>query len=403
MNLDCKLKSDSIRPKLDKTDRKNLAKSLSAFANSDGGVLLWGVDAREEEGVDRLRDKRPIAQIATFRNDVERAIADLVSPPVADLEFLEIISNETEESGYLAILVPVSERRPHMSRENGEPGFYFRNGHSRALMEVYQVRDQMLRRTAPRLEFTWQVRVRREHLSRRNAERSVVPVWLDLILEERFFRLSSIPLFDHEDRSRRYLGMGLQYKELGEKGLHLMTIGPVSKRQIVVEPRSISIDWEFTGGADCCIHPGTSLTVAGVAIEAPAKLNTVYVNSILDGQFLEPRYDELPPVIMEVRFGCLNSSRQTIALELRGSEMLAKPCQAERAVGPVPVPQESGPPGGPAGARHTETLPRLPNSLTASVRRIAPRHHRPDRGAGADGALCHRIRHRVSRAQPGRE
>lgn len=30
-------------------DRKNYAKALSGFANSEGGVIVWGVDARKRE------------------------------------------------------------------------------------------------------------------------------------------------------------------------------------------------------------------------------------------------------------------------------------------------------------------------------------------------------------------
>jgi predicted HTH transcriptional regulator len=158
LTFDCKLKGNSQSPKLDRDDRKNLAKAVCAFANSDGGMLLWGVDARERGGVDRLIDKKPIANIKAFANEVERAIPALISPQISGLEFHVIDSGTVAEGGFLAVRVPLSERRPHMSQCNSAPGFYYRKGHTSEPMEVFQVREQMLRRTVPQLEFEWDMR-----------------------------------------------------------------------------------------------------------------------------------------------------------------------------------------------------------------------------------------------------
>jgi predicted HTH transcriptional regulator len=173
--FDCKGKTDPKKSKLDREDRKNLGKALSAFANSDGGLLLWGVDARDKNGVDCLVGKKPIVQIAAFRSSVEHAIADVISPPIPGLEFHEIPCSQAEGAGYLAISVSSSERRPHMSRDNTAPGFYSRSGHKSVLMEPFQVRDQMLRRAVPKIEFDWDMRVRRGDLSRAS---TAVPVSL---------------------------------------------------------------------------------------------------------------------------------------------------------------------------------------------------------------------------------
>src|SRR3954447_2610674 len=35
-----------------KEDKRNFARSLSGFANSSGGLIIWGIDAREIDGVD---------------------------------------------------------------------------------------------------------------------------------------------------------------------------------------------------------------------------------------------------------------------------------------------------------------------------------------------------------------
>jgi hypothetical protein len=44
--LDFKQKADKNRPSLDDDDKANLAKSISGFANTDGGLIIWGVKAK---------------------------------------------------------------------------------------------------------------------------------------------------------------------------------------------------------------------------------------------------------------------------------------------------------------------------------------------------------------------
>jgi predicted HTH transcriptional regulator len=46
--LDYKRSSTTLpSARLNDDDRKNLAKAISGFANSEGGVIVWGVDCRQ--------------------------------------------------------------------------------------------------------------------------------------------------------------------------------------------------------------------------------------------------------------------------------------------------------------------------------------------------------------------
>ena len=59
-HFDYKCKQDHQNPQLDESDKRNLAKALSGFANSGGGVLLWGI----KEGPPL--ELRPIHHIQPF-------------------------------------------------------------------------------------------------------------------------------------------------------------------------------------------------------------------------------------------------------------------------------------------------------------------------------------------------
>ena len=77
IHFDYKCKHDSRTPQLEDSDKRNLAKALSGFANSGGGVLLWGV----KEG--RPPKLNPITDIQTFlRNLLELGGLATGVPPV---------------------------------------------------------------------------------------------------------------------------------------------------------------------------------------------------------------------------------------------------------------------------------------------------------------------------------
>lgn len=315
--FDCKTKKDTKKPILDSDDRRNLGKAVSAFANSEGGLLLWGVDARKQAGVDCLVSKGPITQIAAFKSEVEHAITDLIRPPIQNLEIYQISSSQAQADGYLAISVPCSDLRPHTS----ERKFYFRNGHQILEMEVSQIRDQMLRRTVPKLEFEWDVRIDYEQLNPNIRE---VPVSLDLLLRNNSPVSARFPyIIVQFDRARQALAGLPQNTSMLGQGFPISNIGLFGKRKITVDARYDSEDWEFAGGADCCIHPGIAVRVASVKMSASAELST-FGSEGYTKRSLKADYGRLPTITMELTYGCLDAPCQKTPVKVDASEMEAK-------------------------------------------------------------------------------
>ena len=61
---------------LARSDRENLSKALSGFANSEGGLLIWGVDARREpNGQREVLEKAALPDAIAFRTLIEGAIS----------------------------------------------------------------------------------------------------------------------------------------------------------------------------------------------------------------------------------------------------------------------------------------------------------------------------------------
>ena len=117
LDFDCKLKKDSSNGKVDREDKETLGPLLSAFANSMGGLALWGVNARKDaEKADVIIGFCPIANIARFESEMRDLVVEALMPRHEGITLSSIASTDTPGAGYLAINVDRSERRPHESQ-----------------------------------------------------------------------------------------------------------------------------------------------------------------------------------------------------------------------------------------------------------------------------------------------
>lgn len=125
--------------------RHEIAKDVSAFANSDGGMIIYGVteDHHEPVGVDGGVDH---AQYS--REWLEQTIQSNVSPRIADLRIAQIPISATHSC--YAVGVGKSLRGPH--QERGGFRFYKRYNFQSVPMEAYEIEDVRARAAiAPRL------------------------------------------------------------------------------------------------------------------------------------------------------------------------------------------------------------------------------------------------------------
>jgi hypothetical protein len=156
VQLDFKLKDDQTNGDLTKKDRTVLGPALSALANSAGGVLIWGIEAaRDADGVDAAKKAVPILNLARFRSDVERAVGELLMPRHEGIEIAVIEDPGAGGSGFLAIWVARSDRRPHRSEAAGDRRYYKRAGDSTYVMEHTDIEDAFNRVAPTELSLTF--------------------------------------------------------------------------------------------------------------------------------------------------------------------------------------------------------------------------------------------------------
>lgn len=138
-------KNDKDRKHI-KSNSDNFAVALSGFANSVGGVLIWGIKAKKEIPTKLC----PFKHYRRFEADLMSMVGEWVYPSVDGLETKTIESSDAPGKGYVMALIPKSNKTPHMNRRT--KAYYNRNGSSFCAMEHYQVEDMFGRRPKPKLE-----------------------------------------------------------------------------------------------------------------------------------------------------------------------------------------------------------------------------------------------------------
>ncbi len=146
LQLDFKTVAD--QPMRNTDDKKNFAKALSGFANSDGGIVVWGVQTDKVADVDVAVSERPVPNVQALEGRLLELESEAVSPSVDGVRHKAL--QRPDGSGFAATLVLASDRGPHMAKL-GEDRYYKRSGTSFRRCEHFDLDDMFGRRPKPKL------------------------------------------------------------------------------------------------------------------------------------------------------------------------------------------------------------------------------------------------------------
>ena len=119
---------------LSKAGQKEIPKDVSAFANSDGGMIIYGI---EEAGHLPVRIDGGIPNSVVAREWIEQTILSNISPRIEGVQ-IQQIPLDASKSAY-CINIPKSDRAPHQDRTNKR--YYKRVNFSSVPMEDYEISD----------------------------------------------------------------------------------------------------------------------------------------------------------------------------------------------------------------------------------------------------------------------
>ncbi len=114
LHLEFKRQEDIKSSDLGDRDKGQLGKTLSGFANIEGGVLVFGVHAKDlGKKPDRVQSICPFDDAARFQAAVERNIPNLTDPPIGGVKVERIEDPDKPGTGVVAVHVPLSLGGPH--------------------------------------------------------------------------------------------------------------------------------------------------------------------------------------------------------------------------------------------------------------------------------------------------
>jgi hypothetical protein len=137
---------------------KTWSEAVSGFANTEGGVLIWGIDCRDVDGVDAACGLSLVDDPAALKSRLLTNINQTTDPPVQGIQLREVIGQDGK--GFLVCLIPESGNKPHRAEQKTNKPYMIRAGDSFVVPSPSLLRSMFYPRVAPDIQIeiapTWQ-------------------------------------------------------------------------------------------------------------------------------------------------------------------------------------------------------------------------------------------------------
>ena len=154
--LDFKGGYELMRPEKKDELTKLWAKNLSCFANSDGGVVIFGIDAPNG----RSKSISLVQDVAGLQERLKGLVSRITEPPVQRVEIETFLEPTEANTGFVVCYIPSSPWRPHQVRLDGQPGqFYIRTADNCVPCGVSTLRALFAPQNVSRLEIYYRIQI----------------------------------------------------------------------------------------------------------------------------------------------------------------------------------------------------------------------------------------------------
>lgn len=109
--------------------KKTWSESLSAFANTQGGVLIWGLDARKdpETGIDRVTGPSYVPDVHALASRLRELTALACDPPLPGVEIVTVEDAARRPAGFVLCYIPEGDTKPYRAEQAGR-NYFIRAG-----------------------------------------------------------------------------------------------------------------------------------------------------------------------------------------------------------------------------------------------------------------------------------
>lgn len=144
---------------LAKSDGKKneISKDISAFANSNGGVIIYGIKEFDNPDKSHLPEKiDPVQRTHISKEWLEQVIATRIQPKIEGIEIIPVTIDEIANTVAYFVQIPKSTTA-HQASDNK---YYKRYNFQSEPMQDYEIRDVMNRTSHPKIELEFKIESR---------------------------------------------------------------------------------------------------------------------------------------------------------------------------------------------------------------------------------------------------
>lgn len=129
--------------------KKEISKDVSAFANSDGGTIIYGIKEFDDQARRHLPESiSPVDRINITKEWLEQVINSNIQPKIQGIIITPITLNSSENHVSYVVEIPKS----NTAHQANDKRYYKRYNFESVAMDDYEIRDILNRQTNPEIQ-----------------------------------------------------------------------------------------------------------------------------------------------------------------------------------------------------------------------------------------------------------
>jgi hypothetical protein len=116
--------------------REIWVEALSGFANNQGGVLIWGIEARKDPAtnIDAASGEKPVNNPNGLKSRLAELQRQATDPPLANVEIDAYELPTAPGTGFVVCFVPEGSYKPYRAEDSRKSQYYLRAGDNFVVM-----------------------------------------------------------------------------------------------------------------------------------------------------------------------------------------------------------------------------------------------------------------------------